>query len=108
MVDGTAISSRKEVGGLNRTAEETTDGWMEAMAASLHGCVSYLSGAKLHGLSHGQRDHSVSHAAAADIAGGRRSDYCIVILLLRPGQWIPQQDIHRLPFIHPDEPATVQ
>ena len=34
MVDGIAISSREEVEGRNGTAEETVDGWMEAMAAS--------------------------------------------------------------------------
>ena len=35
MVDGIAISSREEVEGRNGTAEETVDGWMEAMAASI-------------------------------------------------------------------------
>jgi hypothetical protein len=35
MVDGTAISSRKEVEGPNWAAEETADGWMEAMEGSI-------------------------------------------------------------------------
>jgi hypothetical protein len=47
MVDGTGISSRKEVEGLNGTAAE--DGWMEAMATSLVCCVLKWS-RKTHGL----------------------------------------------------------
>ena len=43
MVDGSAISSRKEVEGLNGTGEETADGWKEAIVVP---CVrALLSGA---------------------------------------------------------------
>lgn len=110
MVDGSAISSRKELGGLNRTAEETADGWMETMAASLHCCVTYLSGTKYTAFPTGSVSMTASVCARGHCRRPPMAADLTTVLSSRcyaRATGIHSKNIHRLPFIHPDGPVAV-
>jgi hypothetical protein len=95
MVDGTGISSRKEVEGLNRTAAE--DGWMEAMAASLVCCVLKWS-RKTHGFPTGT---VTAPALGKPVLRPRTLPAAADLTLVVATPTSKTQDVlHRLPSIH--------